>query len=55
MQYILHAYALHHLTLLFLPLLYLVFGTFLDVMMFIALYSWGMSWRWQISRSAPRG
>lgn len=45
MQYLLHAYVLHHMTLLFLPLLYLVFGIFLDVMMFVALYSWGMSWR----------
>jgi len=44
MQYLLHAYVLHHLTLLFLPLLYLVFGIFMDVMMFVALYSWGMSW-----------
>jgi hypothetical protein len=54
MQYILHAYALHHLSLLFLPLFYLVFGTFLDVMMFVALYSWGMSWRWQISAPAHK-
>lgn len=46
MQYLLHAYALHHLSLLYLPLFYLVFGIFLDVMMFVALYSWGMSWRW---------
>jgi len=45
MQYLLHAYLLQHLSLLFLPLLYLVFGIFLDVMMFVALYSWGMSWR----------
>lgn len=46
LQYMLHAYALHHFTLLFMPIFYLVFGTFLDVMMFVALYSWGMSWRW---------
>lgn len=46
MQYMLHAYALHHLGLLYMPLFYLVFGVFLDVMMFVALYSWGMSWRW---------
>lgn len=50
MQYILHAYVLHHLSLLFLPLCYLLFGTFLDIMMFVALYSWGMSWRWEITR-----
>jgi hypothetical protein len=46
LQYLLHAYVLHHLSLLYLPLFYLVFGIFLDVMMFVALYSWGMSWRW---------
>jgi len=46
MQYLMHAYALHYLSLLYLPLFYLVFGIFLDVMMFVALYSWGMSWRW---------
>lgn len=51
MQYLLHAYALHHLSLLFLPLFYLVFGAFLDVMMFVALYSWGMSWRWKTKHS----
>lgn len=44
MQYLLHAFVLQHMTLLFLPLLYLVFGIFMDVMMFVALYSWGMSW-----------
>jgi len=51
MQYLLHAYVLHHMSLLFLPLLYLVFGIFLDVMMFVALYSWGMSWARDDARS----
>lgn len=51
MQYLLHAYALHYLSLLFMPLFYLVFGMFLDVMMFVALYSWGMSWRWNLFRA----
>lgn len=45
LQYLLHAYALHHLSLLFHPLFYLILGPLLDVMMFVALYSWGMSWR----------
>jgi hypothetical protein len=45
MQYLLHALALRYLSLLYLPLFYLVFGVFLDVMMFVALYAWGMSWR----------
>jgi len=44
MQYLLHALIFHHFSLLFVPLLYLVFGIFIDVMMFVALYSWGMSW-----------
>lgn len=44
MQYLLHGLIFHHFSLLFVPLLYLVFGIFIDVMMFVALYSWGMSW-----------
>lgn len=44
MQYLLHGLIFHHFSLLFAPLLYLVFGIFIDVMMFVALYSWGMSW-----------
>ena len=44
MQYLAHALILHHFSLLFLPILYLVFGIFIDIMMFVALYSWAMSW-----------
>jgi hypothetical protein len=44
MQYLAHALIFHHFSLLFVPLLYLVFGIFIDVMMFVALYSLGMSW-----------
>lgn len=40
-----HAYVIHHLTLLALPMLYLLFGILLDVFAFVALYGWGMSWR----------
>ena len=47
MQYLFHAFVLHYASLLFLPVFYLLFGVFLDVMMFVALYSWGMSWRWK--------
>jgi hypothetical protein len=46
MQYLFHGYLLSELSLLYLPLAYLVLGGFLDVMMFVAFYSWGMSWRW---------
>lgn len=45
-QFALHTVLLWHWSLLFLPLFYLLFGCFLDVMMFIAFYSWAMSWRW---------
>jgi hypothetical protein len=44
MQYLAHGLVFHHLSLMFVPLFYLVFGIFIDVMMFVALYSWGMSW-----------
>jgi hypothetical protein len=44
LQYLLHIYLLHH-SILFMPLLYFAFGPFLDVLVFVCLYSWGMSWR----------
>jgi len=43
LQYFLHAYILHQ-SILFMPLLYFALGPFLDVLIFIAFYSWGMSW-----------
>jgi hypothetical protein len=42
-QYMLHVYLLHR-SVLFMPVLYFVFGPFLDVLAFIGFYSWGMSW-----------
>jgi hypothetical protein len=42
-QYMLHVYLLHG-SVLFMPLLYFVFGPFLDILAFIGFYSWGMSW-----------
>jgi hypothetical protein len=44
LQYMLHVYILH-LSILFMPLLYFAFGPFLDVLIFICLYSWAMSWK----------
>lgn len=44
LQYMLHAYILHS-SILFMPILYFVFGPFLDVVVFISFYSWGMSWQ----------
>jgi hypothetical protein len=50
LQYLLHACILR-VSLLFLPILYLAFGPFLDVVVFIAFYSWGMSWSPKLRRS----
>ncbi len=44
LQFILQAYILHH-SILFMPLLYFAFGPFLDVLIFVCLYSWAMSWK----------
>jgi len=43
-QYMVHAYFIHEYTLLMLPLMYLLLGTLLDVLMFVSIYSLGMSW-----------
>jgi hypothetical protein len=42
-QYMLHVYLLHE-SVLFMPVLYFAFGPFLDILVFIGFYSWGMSW-----------
>ena len=44
LQYLVHAYILHF-SILFMPVLYFGFGPFLDVLVLISFYSWGMSWR----------
>jgi hypothetical protein len=43
-QYMLHVYVLHR-SILFMPVLYFAFGPFVDVLVFVSLYSWGMSWK----------
>jgi hypothetical protein len=43
LQYLTHACILH-VSLLFLPLLYFVFGPLIDVVVLLGFYSWGMSW-----------
>ena len=43
-QYMLHVWIIHN-SILFMPILYFVFGPFLDVLIFVSLYSWGMSWK----------
>jgi hypothetical protein len=45
LQYVFHAYVIHHLSLLILPLLYFIVGLPLNVLIFIAFYSWGFSWQ----------
>ncbi len=44
LQYIAHVYILQK-SILFMPLLYFVCGPFLDVLIFVGLYSWAMSWK----------
>ena len=43
-QYMLHVWIIHA-SVLFMPVLYFVFGPFLDVLIFVSIYSWGMSFR----------
>lgn len=44
LQYVWHVWALHH-SILFMPVLYFAGGPFLDVLIFVCIYSWGMSWK----------
>lgn len=44
LQYLLHIWVLHY-SILFMPVLYFAFGPFLDILVFVSFYSWGMSWR----------
>jgi hypothetical protein len=39
-------------TVLFMPLLYIIFGMPLDVLLIIAFYSWGMTWSFRNARSS---
>jgi hypothetical protein len=51
LQYAVHAWLVVHGTLLLLPVLFLLFGLLPEVMVLIALYGWGMSWRAQRART----
>lgn len=42
LKYAMQGYLLYHGSLLYMPLFYLLFGVILDVLLFIALYGWGM-------------
>jgi hypothetical protein len=49
LQLLLHARLLQ-VSVLFMPLLYIVFGLMLDVLIVIAFYAWGMSWEFRKRR-----
>lgn len=44
LQVVLHAYVVHHLSLLTLPTMFFLWGMLLEVFVFVSLYGWGMSW-----------
>jgi hypothetical protein len=44
LQYMAHAKMIHDLSLLAMPLLFIMFGLFVNVFCFIAIYGWAMSW-----------
>lgn len=44
LQYMTHIYIIARWSLLFMPALYIMFGLLVQVAIFIAFYSWGMSW-----------
>jgi len=39
-QWLLHAWLLEHLSILFMPVLFLCMGTLLDLWIFVAIYAW---------------
>ena len=45
LQYTLHVALLHHLGLVVMPVLHLLFGVMVAIFGFVALYGWAMSWR----------
>ncbi len=45
LQFVLHAYLLHHLSLVVMPVLFIFFGPLVEVMICVALYGWGVSWK----------
>jgi uncharacterized repeat protein (TIGR01451 family) len=53
-KYALHAVALYWGGLLYMPVLFILFGLPMEVFSFIALFSWGMSWESRAPRSRSR-
>lgn len=44
LQYFAHAYLVHTFSLIYMPVLFLMFGMMIDVFLLIAFYAWAMSW-----------
>jgi hypothetical protein len=53
-QYMSHAFIMYHASVLYMPVLFFVFGLPFNVMMFITLYAWGMSWDDELRREQFR-
>ncbi len=51
-QVALHAWAVHHLSLLVLPTMFFLWGLLLEVFTFVAFYGWAMSWP-DVARPVP--
>jgi hypothetical protein len=54
LQFAAHSVVLHHTSLLLLPVLFFAFGLPINVLIFIAFYSWGSSWRNNLYREDIR-
>lgn len=52
LQYFAQAYLIHEFSLMYMPVLFLMFGLIIDVFVLIAFYSWGMSWEGAIPAQA---
>ena len=44
LQYFAHAYLIYKFSLMYMPVLFLMFGLMIEVFVLISFYSWGMSW-----------
>ncbi|MCP4573547.1 MAG: YaiO family outer membrane beta-barrel protein [bacterium] len=51
-QFFMHALVIYSFSLLFMPIMFFIFGLPANVMMFIAFFGWGFSWRnqWDVTR-----
>lgn len=54
LQVLVHIWLVVHGTAVVMPVLFLVFGLLLDVLVFVAFYGWGLSWRGEQERRKVR-